>query len=213
MSLSVDDLLKEFDDLPGGSKGAGRGVRAAAPAQPVQRDSLPTPSRPQTTRTSTPASTSQTSAPVGNRSTSSGKKDDLEALLSDLDFGGTPYNSMNGRNNPRAAAAAEAAVQKLSIASRTSSVISSKQKCTGIFIGGTSFARGRMGAVGTLTCCDALRCTKAGGRPDVTLTLSGAQAPSPLSPPGHRARRPAGQRPAPLPPAAQAPGWRSGARG
>ncbi|GLC34139.1 hypothetical protein PLESTB_000841600 [Pleodorina starrii] len=162
MSLSVDDLLKEFDDLPGGSKGGvGRGVRAAPPAEPVRRESTPAHGQPQNTRSSTPASTSQASTAVGSRCIAGGKKDELEALLSDLDFGGTPYNSMNGRNNPRAVAAAEAAVQKLSAApSRKPSVIGSKQKCTGVFIGGTSFARGRMGAVGTLTCCDALRCTK-----------------------------------------------------
>ncbi|GIL46118.1 hypothetical protein Vafri_3173 [Volvox africanus] len=160
MSLSVDDLLKEFDDLPGGSRGAGHVVRPTLSAQPPPRTSMSAISQPQNTRSSTPASTSQADVTAGSRSVSKGKKDDLEALLSDLDFGGTPYNSMNGRNNPRAVAAAEAAVQKLVSPSRNSSVIGSKQKCTGVFIGGTRFARGRMGAVGSLTCCDALRCTK-----------------------------------------------------
>ncbi|KXZ42078.1 hypothetical protein GPECTOR_209g406 [Gonium pectorale] len=110
-----------------------------------------------------------TSSAVGSQSrvfsASQRKKDDLETLLSDLDFGGTPNNSMNGRNNPSVLAAAAAAVQKLAgeqppVPSRKSSTIGSKQKCTGVFVAGTALPRGRMAAVGALTCCDALRCTK-----------------------------------------------------
>lgn len=153
MSISVDDLLKEFDDLPGGSRAAGREARTHPPAQSPAESAR---------RKTTPAlrESQSSEASAGSRIALKGKKDELDALLSDLDFGGTPYNSMNGRSNPRAVAAAEAAVQKLTTPSRTSSVISAKQKCTGVFVGGTNFARGRMGAVGSLTCCDALRCTK-----------------------------------------------------
>ncbi|GFR42587.1 hypothetical protein Agub_g3514 [Astrephomene gubernaculifera] len=166
MSLNVDDLLKELDDLPGGQ--AGRAGRTAGPAQPPRSTSNPIPGQPSSSRVSTPASTSQPSAATtsngrGLSFAGAGKKDDLESLLSDLDFGGTPYNSMNGRNNSNANAAAAAAVQRLSGGStpaRTSSVLGAKQKCTGVFVGGTRFPRGRMAAVGSLTCCDALRCTK-----------------------------------------------------
>ncbi|PNH01511.1 Protein C8orf37 [Tetrabaena socialis] len=167
MSLSVDDLLKEFDDLPGqgpasASQRQSRPAAAAAPHHGRSGSTPPAAAQHQPPRASEPASTS--SQPHGRtRSVTGGKRDDLEALLSDLDFGGTPYNSMNGRNNPHANAAAQAAT-KLSggggTLSKSPSTISSKQKCTGVFVGGSGFPRGRMGAVGSLTCCDALRCTK-----------------------------------------------------
>eukprot|EP00198_Chlamydomonas_reinhardtii_P007789 XP_001697126.1 predicted protein [Chlamydomonas reinhardtii] len=181
MSLSVDDLLKELDDLPGKGQGALR-MSASAAHHHGRSGSTPPPVQPLNSRVSVPvpprgsaggSSQSLNSQPGHGRTRSvsgtTSKKDDLDNLLGELDFGGTPYNSMNGRQGASALGTVTAAAAKLSSTtstgtppppSRGSSVIASKQKCTGVFTGGTSFPRGRMGAVGALTCCDALRCTK-----------------------------------------------------
>jgi hypothetical protein len=184
MSLNVDELLAELGDLPHrNARGTGpagpsaRGAeehhgRAALPHSSHHRG-ISLPPGPHSTLIQGGATTSTGAAPapgphharaksVSGNSTSRRADAELEAMLQDLDFGGTPFNSVSGRSNARAVAAADAAVTaatKLSGASRTS-LGGTKQKCTGIFVGGASFERGRMGAVGTLTCCDALRCTK-----------------------------------------------------
>ncbi len=166
----LDDLLKELDDLPSGHKANAKTQQVTQHQHGRSGSTGHLAPRPTAVSNSTAQiTTSQTSHSHGRSASVSGeprqakKKDDLEALLSELDFGGTPNNSITGRPGVSTSSALNAAAQKLSQPpgmSKTSSQIGSKQKCTGVFVGGTAFPRGRQGAVGGLTMCDALRCTK-----------------------------------------------------
>ncbi|KAG2497369.1 hypothetical protein HYH03_004527 [Edaphochlamys debaryana] len=176
MSFGVDDLLKELDDLPG-QRGAGRVTAAASTGgNPHHRSGSTPPVSSHESIPNTPSSSKPAAQQYGSHSrtrsvsgTTPKPKDELEALLSDFDFGGTPTSTSTAAANGRPAAKSEVQTSRAapgsgggaaSMLTKHSSNIASKQKCTGVFLGGTSYGRGRMGAVGNLICCDALRCTK-----------------------------------------------------
>jgi hypothetical protein len=132
MSLSVDDLLKELDDLPNGKTYSAATIQNKVSKQQQEKQELP-----------------------HQHSWSSKPKDKLDELFDDIDSLDLPPS---GASKAMPNAHATFSTPGCSTPAR---MVLSTPKCMGLFIGGSKILRGRNGSsVGQLVCCDNLRCTK-----------------------------------------------------
>eukprot|EP00798_Chlamydomonas_sp_ICE-L_P019428 gene19428-26086_t len=179
--LSVDDLLKELDDLPGTSNRLAQSSKPAPPSSSAAKSAPPaarsngTQGR-QTEQQQTfsyskvgsvsgssrsqnpPINTTQTR--TVNTPTPSRKTSEVDDLLADFDdITGHPplgasgsFKSLGGSSSVQA---------KVSSSTSSAAPAGGRPKCMGVFLGGSHLARGRNGAaIGSIICCDSLRCTK-----------------------------------------------------
>mmetsp|Transcript_14013 Transcript_14013/g.30318 ORF Transcript_14013/g.30318 Transcript_14013/m.30318 type:complete len:257 (-) Transcript_14013:1021-1791(-) len=175
-TLSVDDLLKEFDDLP--LANANNRQHHARPSPSASTGHLqPSQNREQTVqRTEVPDNSHMgrgslpgfsSSSPAQPRSlqkdiaqshsaSSSLKQRPTCAARSSLELLLDDFNDLPGNNSTRTTPPTKPAVVQAQARPSIGGA-----KCMGIFLGGCSLPRGRNGSVvGTVMCCDSLRCTK-----------------------------------------------------
>lgn len=139
----LDDLLRELDDLPAPSQSSQNRSVHSTPLQTNQPDTI----------ARKPMRCSVTPTSLQKQGT---RRSSIDQLLDDLDIHSPSSSLLSTQRTPAPTTAALAGSSSLS---RTSS--SQVHKCMGVHLGGANLPRGRNGAaVGSIQCCDALRCTK-----------------------------------------------------
>ncbi|KAL6753804.1 retinal maintenance-domain-containing protein [Haematococcus lacustris] len=139
----LDDLLRELDDLPAPSQSLQNRNVHSTPLQTNQPDTI----------ARKPMRCSVTPTSLQKQGT---RRSSIDQLLDDLDIHSPSSSLLATQRSPAPTTTALAGSSSLS---RTSS--SQVHKCMGVHLGGADLPRGRNGAaVGSIQCCDALRCTK-----------------------------------------------------
>ncbi|MEW5299128.1 MAG: hypothetical protein WDW38_005022 [Sanguina aurantia] len=168
---SLDDLLREFEDAsppiftraPSGS---------SAPMHPASLTSHKSCSdaayKP---RESPPSSSSQAKIPFVHPQSAPAQtypkskslsSSSVDALLQDLDLHLGSSSSTSSASQLTTTLSAQGSIlDNMPHRKNSNSGGSGKAKCIALFLGGTEHERGRNGsALGTLTCCNSMRCTK-----------------------------------------------------
>lgn len=158
--MNLDDLLRELDDLPQASSKAQSTATGTKPT-PASRNAtsscsqVPDANRQSFAGTPYKAQTSSSLASTQARKSPepTGKRSSIDLLLNDLDDIDLPSSS--ARIAPRQSGPQ---LPSNDLGKTTSFMM---PKCMGLWLGGTKYVRGRNGsAVGAITCCDSIRCTK-----------------------------------------------------
>lgn len=169
---SLDDLLREFEDLPVSitvKRSESGGVTASSTASLISQKSYSEPvHKPQVSPSSSPQIRipflhSQSVPAQTYPKSQSLSSNSVDLLLQDLDIHLASSTSSTSSASQLTTTVQPQSTSILDYQHRKNSLSggSSKAKCITLFLGGTEHDRGRNGAsLGTLTCCNSMRCTK-----------------------------------------------------